>query len=89
MVREKPEAPVLSSGLHKMCTHFPSRLCLRLHYTKTGMGSMMPGLEGGEWIFDSVYGFHGCQHQSWQYQTWLLYLPLSKISSLKVPVLNA
>lgn len=56
-----------SSVVSQMCTPFPSELCLflQLHPSKTGMGTMMPSLEGGEWIFDSVYDFHGCQHQSW------------------------
>lgn len=47
---------------------------------------MMLGLVAGEWIFDSVYGFRGCQHQSWQRQRgesplpWLLY-PIKKKKS--------
>lgn len=68
MARETPEASVLSSVINQMGTPFPSGLCLKLHRINTGMGIVMPCLEAGEWIFDSVYSFCGCQQQSRQHQ---------------------
>lgn len=69
MARESPEAPVLSSVINQMGTCFPSGLFLELHAIKTGLDTVLPSLEADEWVFDSVYGFRGCQQQGQQHQS--------------------